>query len=283
VLTLQRVVEPIYDAVGGGDVTTFVIDEDATTRAEEEAKAYLERAAANLSSRGYHVVTRLHRGRPAAEILDSMGESNPDLIVMTTHGRTGPARWIMGSVADEVSRSANRPVFLVSVRAVVSQVTGGFTVRDLMTRDPETLNENESVISAARKMLRRRVSGAPVVDDAGSLVGVLSEYDLLAWHDGTLKELARNDADLDPSRYGRLIETETIASLLTRPAISVDQDADMVSALRLMLNRKLRRLPVTDGGQLVGIISRADIVRAMAQHWSTMHEANEQPFEVISL
>jgi CBS domain-containing protein len=113
----------------------------------------------------------------------------------------------MGSVADEVSRTADRPVLLVSVRAVVSQVTGGFTVADLMTRNPETMSEHETVISAARKMLRRRISGAPVVGTGGELVGVLSEYDLLAWHDRALTELARNDADLDPGRYGTLIET----------------------------------------------------------------------------
>jgi CBS domain-containing protein len=57
----------------------------------------------------------------------------------------------------------------------------------------------------------------------------------------------------------------------------------MTSALRLMLNQKLRRLPVTDDGRLVGIVSRADIVRAMAQQWSAIHEAYEQPFEVVTL
>jgi nucleotide-binding universal stress UspA family protein/predicted transcriptional regulator len=282
VLVLQRVVEPIYDPVGGGDLTTFVLDEDATTRAEEEARAYLDRMAADLSSRGHRVVTRLHRGRPASQILESAGEANPDMIVMTTHGHTGPARWLMGSVADEVFRNATHPVFLVSVRAVVSRVMGAFTVRDLMTRDPETLSENEPVVTAVRKLLRRRVSGAPVLDADGNLVGVISEYDLLGWHDRAINELAKNDSDLDPSRYGRLIEAESIAAVVTRPATAIDQGADMTSALRLMLERKVRRLPVTDGGQLVGVISRADILRAMAQHWSTVREPNSEPGEVAN-
>jgi CBS domain-containing protein len=280
VLVLQRVVEPVYDAVGGGDLTTFVVDEDATVTVEQEARAYLDRTAANLSAQGHRVVTRLYRGRAATQILDSAREVNPDLIVMTTHGHTGPARWIMGSVADEVFRNADHPVFLVSVRAVVSQVTGAFTVRDLMTPDPEVMRENEPLISAVRKMLRRRVSGAPVVDAGGKLVGVVSEYDLLAWHDRALNELAKNESDLDPSRYGSIIESETIASIVTRPATSIEQDADMTSALRLMLERRLRRLPVTDGGQLVGVISRADILRGMAHHWSSVREASSLQTEV---
>jgi CBS domain-containing protein len=188
----------------------------------------------------------------------------------------------MGSVADEVFRNATHPVFLVSVRAVVSRVMGAFTVRDLMTRDPETLSENEPVVTAVRKLLRRRVSGAPVLDADGNLVGVISEYDLLGWHDRAINELAKNDSDLDPSRYGRLIEAESIAAVVTRPATAIDQGADMTSALRLMLERKVRRLPVTDGGQLVGVISRADILRAMAQHWSTVREPNSEPGEVAN-
>jgi nucleotide-binding universal stress UspA family protein/predicted transcriptional regulator len=279
-LVLLRVVEPIYDAVGGGDLTSFVLDEDATRRAEDEARNYLHRTAASLSARGHRVETRLHRGRPATQILESTGEINPDVIVMTTHGRSGPARWLMGSVADEVFRSTDLPVFMVSVRAVLSGVKGAFAVREFMTHNPEVMREDEPLVSAARKIVRRHISGAPVVDAGGKLIGMVSEYDLLGWHERALNKLAKNESDLDPTRYGALIETQSIAPIVTRPAASIDQDADMSSALRLMLERKIRRLPVTSGGRLVGIISRGDILRAMANHWSAFGSANGEPSEV---
>ncbi len=270
---LQRVVEPELKVVGGGDVTTFIVDEEAMGPEEAKAREYLDETVSRFRSRGGNVVTQLHRGRPATQILNSVNESNVDAIVMTTHGHTGPTRWLMGSVADEVFRNTDRPVLLISVRTVASRVTGGYEVRDLMTRDVEVVMENETVIATLRKLLRRRVAGAPVINASGELVGVITEHDLLAWHSRTLEALSKNESDLDPAAYGERIEADTIASVVSRPAIAIDADTSLTSAIRMMLDRKLRRLPVTDGGRLVGIISRADILKGMGEHWRSAKEA----------
>ena len=113
-------------------------------------------------------------------------------MVMATHGHTGASRVLLGSVADRVVRHAELPIFLVSARALAARAVGPRTVRELMTRDLATLRDDESIGAALRKLLRRRVSGAPVVDAAGKLVGVISEHDLLEWQAAELERLTRD-------------------------------------------------------------------------------------------
>jgi nucleotide-binding universal stress UspA family protein/predicted transcriptional regulator len=270
-LVLTRVVEPIYE-VFGDEVSGLVIDEAATVQAEAEARAYLDRVAEPILESGVSVLSLVHRGRAATDILEAARRAMADAIVMTTHGHTGPTRWLMGSVADEVSRQAEQPVFLISVRTVIEQVTGAYSVKDLMTRQVEYVTEDETIVSVLKKLLRRRASGAPVVNERGSLIGVITEMDLLNWHRRTTEAMSKSESDLDPAQYGDRIENETIATLVTRPAIAIDVDADLNAAVRMLTGRGVRRLPVTDNGRLVGIISRSDILKGMAEHWSSIKE-----------
>ena len=78
-----------------------------------DAKRYLERAAGNLRKLGLRVTTKVESGRVADTIIDHAERHSVDLIVMSTHGRTGAARWIIGSVADKVLHGAKVPVLLV--------------------------------------------------------------------------------------------------------------------------------------------------------------------------
>jgi CBS domain-containing protein len=173
-------------------------------------------------------------------------------------------------VADEVFRHTDRPVMLVSARTLTTRVAGPFRVRDLMTRDVEYVGEHETVISVARKLLRRRISGAPVVAADGRLVGVVTEHDLLNWHTKVVDELAKDEASLDPAIYAQRVSTETIEDLYNRPAISIDESADLNAATRILTERRIRRLSVTSNGHLVGIISRADILKGMTQNWERL-------------
>ena len=152
-----RVVEPVYDIIGTED-TTLVENVEATDDVEREAKDYLDRLTATRTADAARLELVIRRGRSAAEILAAVEKANADAIVMTTHGHTGPTRWLMGSVADEVFRHTDRPVMLVSARTLIRRVADPFLVRDLMTRDVEYVHEDETVISVARKLLRRRIS-----------------------------------------------------------------------------------------------------------------------------
>jgi nucleotide-binding universal stress UspA family protein/predicted transcriptional regulator len=277
---LVRIVEPVYKVVDR-NTAVMVPDGPATDQAEETARNDISVVARSLREEGLRVETIVRRGRPAAEILDVLSTAKIDLVVMTTHGRTGASRWLAGSVADEVFRHAERPIFLVSARTVTARATGPFAVRDLMTRDVDFVREDDTVGVALRKLLRRGVSGAPVVNEKGELVGVVSELDLLAWHARAVDQLSNSDvetgADLDPSDYARRLETETIRPFVSRPALSVDESEELSVAVRLLLDRGIRRLAVTRDGRFVGILSRPDVLRAIVGQQSAAKEKETVP------
>ena len=80
---------------------------------DRQAKAYLDRLAGRLQERGIKVSTALGEGPVAEAIIDHAADSDSDLIAMCTHGRTGLARWALGSVADRVLRAGDKPILLV--------------------------------------------------------------------------------------------------------------------------------------------------------------------------
>ena len=109
-LVLVRVNEPIAPMAIEG--TRRVTIEDVEGR-REEAQAYLVGLAAELRAKGIRATTVVRRGESVAEILAAAREEDADLIAMSTHGRTGPARLLFGSVAEGVLRHAGVPVFLM--------------------------------------------------------------------------------------------------------------------------------------------------------------------------
>lgn len=109
-IVLLRVVEPRTPSVVEG--TRIVEVEDVEARMAE-AKAYLERVAADLQDRGVRTRIEVRRGMPVDEIVAGAKEVDADLIAMTTHGRGGLGRLLFGSVADAVLRRAHLPVFLM--------------------------------------------------------------------------------------------------------------------------------------------------------------------------
>lgn len=112
-LTLFAVVETyqVYSQPGvvGPIVSVqFNLDEELA-----KSREYLRGIAAKLKEEGIDVIVDAHQGDPAAEICDYAKTIAADLIVMSTHGRSGIRRWVYGSVADRVLRSANIPVLLI--------------------------------------------------------------------------------------------------------------------------------------------------------------------------
>ena len=109
-VVLLQVLVPIPPAVVEG--TRHAVIEDVEGR-WREAEAYLAGVAERLMGKGIRVQTKIGRGNPASEILTAAGTTGADLIAMTTHGRTGPARLLFGSVAEAVLRRAEVPVLLM--------------------------------------------------------------------------------------------------------------------------------------------------------------------------
>jgi CBS domain-containing protein len=142
-----------------------------------------------------------------------------------------------------------------------------------MTRDVITAGRDTTVEEIARLLWSYRISGLPVIDDQRQVVGIVTESDLLVRnaHLHVPSYLRVLDA-LIPLGNPRQFEEElrralgtTAGEVMSTEVISVTSDTELVDAATLMLDRRVNRLPVVDGGRLVGIISRSDYVRLLAQ------------------
>jgi len=137
------------------------------------------------------------------------------------------------------------------------------TVRDLMSVQIVAVRRGASFKEMAATLRQYRVSGFPVIDDEGKVIGVVSEADLLA------KEAQAEGHAGSPGRIGGILhhkehekaEGLTASDLMTHPAVTVGPDDTAEHAARLMYSLQVKRLPVVDAeGFLVGIISRADVL-----------------------
>jgi CBS domain-containing protein len=266
ILTLLRVVPPVERAMRGVGAAGTYVDRAATRRAVAEAEEYLRGVARTIPQPRLSVRTVVRVGRPSTEILAAARECSVDLIMLSTHARPAPQRWVLGSVADELVRRSGTPVFLLSARAVAAHLSAPFAVQDVMTADVVAVRVDEPVSTVLRKLLRRRISGAPVVNAAGTLAGVVSEHDLLAWQQQLVETVGKGGpAGADPSV--RRPQDVPVGRVMSHPPVAIEESAPLQAAIHLLLERQLQRLPVTRDGRLVGILSRADVLRAIADQW----------------
>lgn len=114
------------------------------------------------------------------------------------------------------------------------------TVREIMTRDVITTSIDEPVERVARQLSKHGISGMPVVNTDGALVGMISEYDII-------------------SKRGK-----TTGDIMSRGVISVDAEAEAEQVATIVSMHGIRRVPVVRDGELIGIVSRADLVRLFA-------------------
>lgn len=140
-------------------------------------------------------------------------------------------------------------------------------VRDVLTRSVISVYPGTPLKDVARLLVRHSISGVPVVDARGSVLGVVSEADFLVKEQGA--EAVRHhwlDGILGESRETRgqlaKIGATTAGAAMTSPAVTIDIDRPLPEAAAAMVSHRVNRLPVTDHGALVGIVSRADLVRA---------------------
>lgn len=122
------------------------------------------------------------------------------------------------------------------------------TAREIMTPDAEWIDVDATVAEAARRMADETFGALPICDGEGQLQGVVTDRDIV------VKVVA---GGLDP-------ETTTVGQLATQPqVVTIGADDSLEEAIRTMKDHAVRRLPVIDGTKLVGMVSQADIARAM--------------------
>jgi CBS domain-containing protein len=120
-------------------------------------------------------------------------------------------------------------------------------VSDIMTRDLIVFTEEQSIHEVMKKFIKYRISGGPVVDQAGNLIGVISEADCMK--------------EISDSRYFNMpILDKTVAHFMTSPVDTIDASKTIFEAASKFFKTSRRRFPVLDKNRLVGQISRKDIV-----------------------
>lgn len=152
------------------------------------------------------------------------------------------------------------------------------TVEDVMTRDVVTVSPATPIHEAARLMVEHRVSGLPVISADGNLVGIISDGDLILrqrhrketpwWHSfvANCEQIARE--------YQKAVGT-TVGEVMTRAVVTISPVWDIEVAASILDSRRIRRLPVVLDGRLVGIVSRADLIRALAA--SSVRNSSSRP------
>ena len=124
--------------------------------------------------------------------------------------------------------------------------------REIMTRNVFTISPEVSVLELAQLLSQKSISGVPVIDTDGQIIGIVTEADIIG-------------------KVNR--EGMCVADIMTPELILVDEQTQVGEIAMLLVERKIKRVPVMRTGKLVGIVCRADIVNAVAQghliirHW----------------
>jgi CBS domain-containing protein len=147
------------------------------------------------------------------------------------------------------------------------------TVADVMSHDPIVVKAETPLNEAIKILAEKRISGLPVVDDAGNLLGIISETDLM-WRETDVTPPAYImilDSVIylqNPATYERDLHKalgQTVGEVMSKNPITISPDKSLKEAAKIMHDRKVHRLPVLDSNnQVIGILTRGDIIRTMA-------------------
>ncbi len=156
---------------------------------------------------------------------------------------------------------------------------------EIMTTDVVTLSSDTPTPEIARRLLEHKVSAAPVVDSSGMVIGMVSEGDLIGRSDADREQ--RRDWWLSLIAEGEALHPDFLATLrrpeltardvMSAPVVTVTEDTDDLEIAQLLATHRIKRVPVVHDGRLVGIVSRADLLRALAAE-----QAGQRPPEHIS-
>ncbi|WP_427161836.1 CBS domain-containing protein [Aliinostoc sp. HNIBRCY26] len=147
------------------------------------------------------------------------------------------------------------------------------TVADIMSPEPIVVRPVTPLQEAIQILAERRISGLPVIDDAGKLIGIISETDLMWQASGITPPAYVMFLDSviylkNPAAYERDLHKalgQTVGEVMSKNPVTITGDKTLQQAAQIMHDRNVHRLPVIDNtGKVIGILTRGDIVRAMA-------------------
>ena len=145
------------------------------------------------------------------------------------------------------------------------------TAKDIMTRDVITITPETEVAQAAKLLLTNRINGVPVVNDAGELVGILCQSDLIiqqknipipslfTFLDGFIPLTPSKNLDKEVEK----IAATKASDAMTADPVTVSPDTEIEEIAALMVEKSYHTLPVVDGDKLVGIVGKEDVLKTL--------------------
>ena len=165
----------------------------------------------------------------------------------------------------DITEEDLKKIYSIALRNAQERIARSIPVGDVMTRDAIAIRTHADIHEVAGLLSEHRISGLPVVDEEGVVVGVVTEADILSMTGmekvHTFKDILRHllGEPLPERKRGN-----NVGEIMSSPAITTRPDADIRDVARILDERRIKRLPVVDErNRLLGVISRADIVRAM--------------------
>jgi len=150
---------------------------------------------------------------------------------------------------------------------------GGYMLKakDIMTEEVITVKPETTIEELARLLMKQQISGAPVVDDKGKIVGIVTENDLISknsrLHIPTILRLFDAYIPLGTSKMEsdvRKMAASTVEDICTKEIITVDEEASVEYIATIMTEKRIHILPVVREGKLVGIIGKKDLIKGIA-------------------
>jgi CBS domain-containing protein len=137
--------------------------------------------------------------------------------------------------------------------------------KDVMSKGVMSVTADATVLEAIKLLVNTRVSAMPVLDGQGVMIGIVSEADLLPFaglaHEFHDEAAARAASDA--------LNARRVSDVMTRDVATVDEDTPLLEIVDAMSRRGVKRLPVRSGKLIVGIVSRVDLLRALASRWAS--------------
>jgi len=172
----------------------------------------------------------------------------------------------MGSYVD-VTEEDLKKIYAFALKHARQRLAETVSVAEAMNRNVVAVREDDEIALAVRYLSENKISGLPVIDKYDLVIGVVSEADILSAagmeSNFTFKDIIRSllGEPIAGHRKG-----DKVGDIMSAPAITIREDSDIREAAKILSKRRIKRLPVVDdAGRLIGIISRADIIKAAQQ------------------
>jgi len=139
------------------------------------------------------------------------------------------------------------------------------TVKEIMTTDVLTISPDTTLKEVGTILKEKRISGLPVVDTDGSLLGIVTMTDLLRVLDQIYhwREIERRVPEIKLSTMFEKEKSDAkVKNIMTKEVLALDENEPVESVMRMMFNRKVHTLPVTRDGKLVGVVGKRDLICA---------------------